>query len=143
VVVAGGHNILLMSPPGAGKTLLARALPGILPKMSIDESLDVTRIYSVADLLPLETPLLRNRPFRAPHHNISHAGLVGGGNWPHPGEISLAHHDVLFLDELPEFGMRVLEVLRQPLEDKVVTISRAQGSLTFPASFQLVGAMNP
>jgi len=111
--------------------------------MSIDESLDVTRIYSVADQLPADTPLLRNRPFRAPHRTISHAGLVGGGNWPHPGEISLAHHGVLFLDELPEFGMRVLEVLRQPLEDKVVTISRAQGSLTFPANFQLVGAMNP
>jgi magnesium chelatase family protein len=133
----------MMGPPGAGKTLLARALPGILPKMSIDESLDVTRIYSVADQLPSDTPLLRNRPFRSPHHTISHAGLVGGGNWPHPGEISLAHHGVLFLDELPEFGMRVLEVLRQPLEDKVVTISRAQGSLTFPANFQLVGAMNP
>jgi magnesium chelatase family protein len=122
--------------------LLARALPGILPKMSIDESLDVTRIYSVADQLPADTPLLRNRPFRAPHHTISHAGLAGGGNWPHPGEISLAHHGVLFLDELPEFGMRVLEVLRQPLENKIVTISRAQGSLTFPANFQLVGAMN-
>jgi magnesium chelatase family protein len=132
-----------MGPPGAGKTLLARALPGILPKMSFDEALDVTRIYSVADQLPPETPLLRDRPFRSPHHTISHAGLVGGGNWPHPGEISLAHHGVLFLDELPEFGMRVLEVLRQPLEDRIVTISRAQGSLTFPASFQLVGAMNP
>ena len=143
VAAAGGHNVLMMGPPGSGKTLLARALPGILPKMSFDEALDVTRIYSVADQLPPETPLLRNRPFRAPHHTISHAGLVGGGNWPHPGEISLAHHGVLFLDELPEFGMRVLEVLRQPLEDKVVTISRAQGSLTFPASFQLVGAMNP
>ena len=143
VAASGGHNVLMMGPPGAGKTLLARALPGILPKMSIDESLDVTRIYSVADQLPSDTPLLRNRPFRSPHHTISHAGLVGGGNWPHPGEISLAHHGVLFLDELPEFGMRVLEVLRQPLEDKVVTISRAQGSLTFPASFQLVGAMNP
>jgi magnesium chelatase family protein len=143
VAAAGGHNILMMGPPGAGKTLLARALPGILPKMSFEEALDVTRIYSVADQLPAETPMLRNRPFRSPHHTISHAGLVGGGNWPHPGEISLAHHGVLFLDELPEFGMRVLEVLRQPLEDKFVTISRAQGSLTFPASFQLVGAMNP
>ncbi len=143
VAAAGGHNILMMGPPGAGKTLLARALPGILPKMTFEEALDVTRIYSVADQLPAETPLLRNRPFRSPHHTISHAGLVGGGNWPHPGEISLAHHGVLFLDELPEFGMRVLEVLRQPLEDKFVTISRAQGSLTFPASFQLVGAMNP
>ena len=143
VAAAGGHNVLMVGPPGSGKTLLARALPGILPKMSIDEALDVTRIYSVANQLPPETPLLRNRPFRAPHHTISHAGLVGGGNWPHPGEISLAHHGVLVLDELPEFGMRVLEVLRQPLEDKLVTISRAQGSLTFPASFQLVGAMNP
>jgi len=143
VAAAGGHNVLLIGPPGAGKTLLARALPGILPKMSIDEALDVTRIYSVADQLPPEIPLIRHRPFRAPHHTISHAGLVGGGNWPHPGEISLAHRGVLFLDEFPEFGMRVLEVLRQPIEDKVVTISRAQGSLTFPANFQLVAAMNP
>ncbi|MCS7010810.1 MAG: YifB family Mg chelatase-like AAA ATPase [Anaerolineales bacterium] len=143
VAAAGGHNILMIGPPGAGKTLMARALPGILPPLTIEEALDVTRIYSVADQLPPETPLIRQRPFRAPHHTISHAGLVGGGNWPHPGEISLAHHGVLFLDELPEFGMRVLEVLRQPLEDKVVTISRAQGSLTFPANFQLVAAMNP
>jgi len=122
---------------------MARALPGILPHMTIDEALDVTRIYSVADQLPAGTPLLRNRPYRSPHHTISHAGLVGGGNWPHPGEISLAHRGVLFLDELPEFGTRVLEVLRQPLEDKVVTISRAQGSLTFPANFQMIAAMNP
>ncbi|MBM3151705.1 MAG: YifB family Mg chelatase-like AAA ATPase [Chloroflexi bacterium] len=143
VAAAGGHNVLMIGPPGSGKTLLARALPGILPQMSIDEALDVTRVYSVADQLPAGTPLLRHRPFRAPHHTISHAGLVGGGNWPHPGEISLAHRGVLFLDELPEFGMRVLEVLRQPLEDKHVTISRAQGSLTFPANFQLVAAMNP
>ncbi len=137
------YNTMMVGPPGAGKTRLARALPSILPRMSIDEALDVTRIYSVADQLPPEVPLIRSRPFRAPHHTISHAGLVGGGNWPHPGEISLAHRGVLFLDELPEFGMRVLEVLRQPLEDKVVTISRAQGSLTFPASFQMVAAMNP
>lgn len=143
VAAAGGHNVLMIGPPGAGKTLLARALPGILPRMSVEEALDVTRIYSVADQLPPGTPLIRNRPFRAPHHTISHAGLVGGGNWPHPGEISLAHRGVLFLDELPEFGTRVLEVLRQPLEDKIVTISRAQGSLTFPANFQLVAAMNP
>jgi magnesium chelatase family protein len=134
---------LMVGPPGAGKTLLARSLPGILPHMSIDESLDVTRIYSIADQLPPDVPLVRSRPFRAPHHTISHAGLVGGGNWPHPGEISLAHRGVLFLDELPEFGPRVLEVMRQPIEDKVVTISRAQGSLTFPANFQLVAAMNP
>ncbi len=143
VAAAGGHNVLMIGPPGAGKTLLARALPGILPKMSIEEALDATRIYSIADQLPSDTPLLQTRPFRSPHHTISHAGLVGGGNLPHPGEISLAHRGVLFLDELPEFGMRVLEVLRQPMEDKVVTISRAQGSLTFPANFQLIGSMNP
>jgi magnesium chelatase family protein len=143
VAAAGGHNLLMIGPPGAGKTLMARALPSILPAMTIDESLDVTRIYSVADLLPSDVPLIRARPFRSPHHTISHAGLVGGGNWPHPGEISLAHRGVLFLDELPEFSSKVLEVLRQPLEDKVVTISRAQGSLTFPANFQLAAAMNP
>jgi magnesium chelatase family protein len=143
VAAAGGHNLLMIGPPGAGKTLMARALPAILPNLSVDESLDITRIYSVADALPPGVPLIKNRPFRAPHHTISHAGLVGGGNWPHPGEISLAHRGVLFLDELPEFSSRVLEVLRQPLEDKVVTISRAQGSLTFPANFQLVAAMNP
>jgi magnesium chelatase family protein len=143
VAAAGGHNVLMVGSPGAGKTLLARALPGILPEMSIEESLDVTRIYSVADQLPPGTPLLRHRPFRAPHHTISHAGLVGGGNIPKPGEISLAHRGVLFLDEFPEFGTRVLEVMRQPMEDKVVTISRAKGSLTFSANFQLIAAMNP
>jgi magnesium chelatase family protein len=143
VAAAGGHNVLMIGPPGAGKTLLARALPSILPTMTIDEQLDVTRIYSVADQLPEDVPLIHNRPFRSPHHTISHAGLVGGGNWPHPGEITLAHRGILFLDEFPEFGSRVLEVLRQPIEDKVVTISRAQGSLTFPANFMLVAAMNP
>lgn len=143
VAAAGGHNILLSGPPGSGKTLLARALPGIMPPLSVEESLDVTRIYSIADQLPEDTPLIRERPFRAPHHTISDAGLVGGGHWPQPGEISLAHRGVLFLDEMPEFGQHVLEVMRQPLEDKVVTISRAQGALTFPANFQLVGAMNP
>src|SRR5512135_1818574 len=142
IAAAGGHNVIMIGPPGAGKTLLARAMPGILPTMSIDEALEVTRIYSVADALPPEM-IVRTRPFRAPHHTISHAGLVGGGNWPHPGEISLAHRGVLFLDELPEFGTRVLEVMRQPIEDKIVTISRAQGSLTFPANFMLVAAMNP
>ena len=143
VAAAGGHNVLMIGPPGAGKTLLARAMPSILPAMSVDEALDVTRVYSVADLLPADVPLIQHRPFRSPHHTISHAGLVGGGTWPRPGEISLAHRGVLFLDELPEFGPRVLEVLRQPLEDKVVTISRARGSSAFPANFMLVGAMNP
>ena len=136
-------NMVMVGPPGAGKTLLARSMPGIMPKMSIDEALDVTRIYSVADQLSEHTPLIQTRPFRAPHHTISNSGLVGGGHWPQPGEISLAHRGVLFLDEMPEFGTRVLEVMRQPMEDKIVTISRAQGSLTFPANFQLIGAMNP
>src|SRR5688572_14596567 len=130
--------MLMVGSPGSGKTLLARAMPGILPEMSIEESLDVTRIFSVADQLPTGTPLIKHRPFRAPHHTISHAGLVGGGNIPKPGEISLAHRGVLFLDEFPEFGSRVLEVMRQPMEDKVVTISRAKGSLTFSANFQLM-----
>jgi len=143
VAAAGGHNMLMVGSPGAGKTLLARAIPGILPAMSLDESLDVTKIYSIADQLPPGTPLIKQRPFRAPHHTISHAGLVGGGNIPKPGEISLAHRGVLFLDEFPEFGSRVLEVMRQPMEDKVVTISRAKGSLTFSANFQLIAAMNP
>jgi len=143
VAAAGGHNVIMVGPPGAGKTLLARSIPSILPRLTIDEALDITRIYSVSDMLPPETPLIMHRPFRAPHHTISHAGLVGGGRWPRPGEISLAHRGVLFLDELPEFGTRVLEVMRQPMEDKIVTISRAQGTLTFPANFMLMAAMNP
>ncbi len=143
IAAAGGHNVLMVGPPGAGKTLLARALPSILPALTMEEALEITRIYSVANMLPPGTPLIRQRPFRAPHHTISHAGLVGGGRLPRPGEVSLAHRGVLFLDELPEFGQRTLEVLRQPLEDRVVTISRAQGSLTFPANFMLVAAMNP
>lgn len=138
-----GHNVLMVGSPGAGKTLLARVLPGILPEMSIEESLDVTRIFSVADQLPVGISLIKNPPFRSPHHTISHAGLVGGGNIPKPVEILLAHRGVLFLDEFPEFGTRVLEVMSQPMEDKVVTISRAKGSLTFPANFQLIAAMNP
>ena len=143
VAAAGGHNVLMVGPPGVGKTLLARALPGILPTMTLDEALEVTRIYSVADLLPADKPLIRMRPFRAPHHTISEAGLVGGGSWPQPGEVSLAHRGVLFLDELLEFGNHTLEVLRQPIEDKQVTISRARVALSFPANFMLVSAMNP
>ena len=143
VAAAGGHNLVMMGPPGSGKTLLARSLPSILPMMSREESLDVTKIYSVAGLLPPERPLISARPFRAPHYTVSNAGLVGGGHWPRPGEITLSHRGVLFLDEMPEFGHHILEVLRQPLEDRAVTISRAQGSITFPANFMLVGAMNP
>jgi magnesium chelatase family protein len=143
VAAAGGHNVIMCGPPGSGKTLLARSLPGILPPMTNKESLEVTKIYSASGLLPQDTPLITIRPFRSPHYTISDAGLVGGGLWPRPGEISLSHRGVLFLDELPEFGHSLLEVLRQPLEDKVVTISRAKGSVTFPANFMLVGAMNP
>ena len=128
---------------GRARRCWPRSLPSILPRMTPTEALDVTRIYSVAGMLPGDVPLIRHRPFRAPHHTISHAGLVGGGQWPRPGEISLAHRGVLFLDEMPEFGQHGLEVLRQPLEDRTVTISRAQGSLTFPANFMLVGAQNP
>lgn len=143
VAAAGGHNVLMVGPPGSGKTMLSRSVLSILSPMTIDESLEVTKIYSVAGLLPSDTPLVTQRPFRAPHYTISHAGLVGGGHWPRPGEISLSHRGVLFLDEFAEFGHATLEVLRQPLEDRVVTISRAQGSITFPANFMLVGAMNP
>jgi len=143
VAAAGGHNVLMTGPPGAGKTLLARSTPSIMPTMTIKESLDVTKIYSIAGMLPPDTPLIRHRPFRAPHHTISYAGLVGGGHWPRPGEISLAHRGVLFLDELPEFGTRTLEGLRQPLEDRKVVIARAAGTLTFPTNFIFMAAMNP
>ena len=143
VAAAGGHNLLMSGPPGSGKTLLARSLPSILPELTGPESLDVTKIYSVSGLLPSSSPLITERPFRAPHYTISNAGLVGGGRLPRPGEITLSHRGVLFLDELPEFGHTLLEVLRQPLEDKVVTISRAQGTITYPASFMMVAAMNP
>ena len=143
VAAAGGHNILLSGVPGTGKTMMARRLPTILPDLSLDEALETTRIYSAGGLLPPDTPLLVTRPFRAPHHTISDAGLIGGGRIPKPGEVSLAHNGVLFLDELPEFKKNVLEVLRQPLEDGHVTIARAATSLRFPARFMLVGAMNP
>ncbi|HSU88668.1 MAG TPA: YifB family Mg chelatase-like AAA ATPase, partial [Terriglobia bacterium] len=143
VAMAGGHNMLLVGPPGAGKTMLAKRIPTILPPMTFEESLETTRIHSVTGLLPSETGLTAARPFRAPHHTISDAGLVGGGSIPRPGEVSMAHNGVLFLDELPEFPRNVLEVLRQPLEERRVTIARAQMTLTFPAAFVLIAAMNP
>ena len=143
IAAAGRHNILMCGPPGSGKTMLARSLPSILPPLTMEEAIEVTKIYSVCGLLPQDTPIIVERPFRSPHYTISHAGLVGGGQWPRPGEISLGHHGVLFLDEFPEFGHIALESLRQPMEDRTVTVSRAHGSITFPASFMLVAAMNP
>ena len=143
VAASGGHNLMLTGPPGSGKTLLARSMATILPKMTLEEALEVTKIYSIAGLLPPDKPLMQHRPFRAPHYTISNAGLVGGGRLPRPGEITLSHRGILFLDELPEFGHPALESLRQPLEDKTVTISRVGGTITYPANFSLVSAMNP
>ncbi|HED53146.1 MAG TPA: ATP-binding protein, partial [Phycisphaerales bacterium] len=143
VAAAGGHNILMLGPAGTGKTMMARALPGIMPPMSAREALDVTRIYSAAGRLPPGEGLIRQRPVRSPHHTASSAAIVGGGVIPRPGEISLSHLGVLFLDELPEFPRTVLETLRQPIEDRHVTIARAHGSVTYPTDFMLVAAMNP
>ncbi len=143
IAAAGAHNALLYGPPGSGKTMLARRIPSILPTPTLDEVLEMTRIHSVAGQLNPENPLLRRRPFRSPHHSASSAGVIGGGKTPRPGEVSLAHHGILFFDELPEYNRDVLEALRQPLEDRVVTVTRAAATVTYPADFMFIGSMNP
>jgi magnesium chelatase family protein len=143
IAASGHHNIIMSGPPGSGKTMMAKALIGIMPELTLDEALDVTKVYSIAGMLPEGRDLITYRPFRSPHHTVSYAGLIGGGSTPRPGEVSLAHHGILFLDELPEFSRSVLEVLRQPLEDRRVTISRANGTFTFPTNFLCIAAMNP
>lgn len=143
IAAAGGHNLIMIGPPGAGKSMVAKRLPGILPPLTLDESLETTKIHSVAGKIGSNTSLITRRPFRSPHHTISDVALVGGGSYPQPGEISLAHNGVLFLDELPEFKRTVLEVMRQPLEDRHISISRARSSIDYPASFMLVASMNP
>jgi magnesium chelatase family protein len=143
IAAAGGHNLLMVGPPGAGKSMLAKCIPSILPQMSFKESIETTNIHSICDILDKENPLVTVRPFRSPHHTVSHVGLIGGGHPIHPGEISLAHNGVLFLDEFPEFQKNILESLRQPLEDREITITRESGAVDYPCSFILIAAMNP